>query len=134
MNEDAIAAELKAKLQVEEPAPEPAKEEPKTDERFLHDGLPLESRLEKQQWLDYFQVPSQARYDGKVDTWLQRVLDWARDEAGSSEYTDILRVISDQERILGSKIKPDRLATLARFATIRRQRIQLAEQERALYG
>lgn len=132
--ESKIAEALKAKLaQLEPVIEEKPKEEPKTDERFVHD-LPPENLLERQRWLDYFNVPSMSRREPQIDGWLTRVIDWARDEAGSSEYADMLRVIDDQERILGSKIKQDRLSTLARFAQIRVQRRKLLAEERAIYG
>jgi len=138
MDEEArIAAAIKERIDVPDPTPaisEEPKAPEKPDEQFLHDGLPLETMLEKQRWLDYFNVPSMSRREPQVDTWLTKVIDWARDEAGSSEYSDILRVINDQERTLGSKIKQDRLATLARFAQIRMTRRRLIEEERALYG
>ena len=84
--------------------------------------------------MDYFQIPSMSRHAPEVSQWIDEVVAWARDEAGSSEYTDILRVINDQERVMGNKLKPDRLLNLRQFVKINSQRRRLAEQERALYA
>lgn len=97
-------------------------------------GMTLENSLEKMKFFDYFQVKTADRRSPEAEVYLQKVLDWARDETGSSDYIDVLRAISDQERILGIKLQPDRLSRMYRFALIRSQRIRLAEEERALYG
>ena len=137
MDEQAIADKLAQK--VAEPIPPPVTETPEVKpvregEEFIHDNLPLENTLEKMQLLDHFRVPSEMRREANISTWLDRVVDWARDEAGSSDYTDLLRVIDDQERVLGSKMKQDRLLTLYQFVTINAQRKRLIQQERALYS
>ncbi len=112
-------------------APRP---EPKENEEFIHDNLPLEATLDKMKLLDYFEIPQTMRRESDIDKWMGRVMDWAKDEARSSDYTDILRVINDQERVMGNKLKPDRLMRLAQFVTINQQRKRLIEQERALYN
>lgn len=136
MDEAAIVAKLaeNANPVPDIPATAPiAPAEHDQDEGF-HDNLPLENTLEKLNLMDYFQIASQNRHSPEIQTWLNSVIDWARDEAGSSEYTDILRVINDQERVMGSKIKPDRLLRLWQFVKINTQRKRLIEQERVLYG
>lgn len=136
MNEDEIAAKLAAALDPPAPttAPElPAEPEPKQDEAF-HDNLPLETVVDKMKLHDYFEVPALARRSAEVETQLNRILDWARDESKSSEYSDLLRVISDQERIMGIKLKDNRMTKLFQYVTINSQRKRLMEAERALYN
>lgn len=137
MDEATIAAQLAEK--VAEPTPPPVTEtpeepkiQPKQDESF-HDNLPLETTLDKLKMLDYFEIPPLSRRSAEVDSQLSRIMDWAQQEAGSREYTDILRVINDQERVMGNKLKDNRLTRLYQFVTINAQRKRLIEQERALY-
>jgi len=135
MDEQAIVEKLAQNT--EQPQPEPVAPTPapvKEGEEFIHDNLPLENTLEKMKLLDHFNIPSEMRREAAISTWLDRVVDWARDEAGSSEFTDILRVIDDQERVLGTRVKQDRLMKLYQFVTIRSQRNKLAQMERTLYG
>ena len=132
-----IAADLAAKVNPVEPPAVEVSEEPKQpevpeDEAF-HDNLPLENTLEKIKLLDYFEIPQLARRSAEVDNQLSRIVDWAKDEAKSSEFTDILRILNDQERVLGTKLKDNRLTKLYQFVTINSQRKRLAEMERALY-
>lgn len=140
MDEAEIAAALAAKANpdptpdVETPQEPEKPAEPKNEDESFHDNLPLENTLEKMQLLDYFQVPQISRHSAEVQTWMNTVIEWARGEAGSREYTDVLRVINDQERIMGSKLKPDRLSRLAQYVKINSLRRQLIEKERALYG
>ena len=134
--EDQIVSQLSVPKEELTPVPpitpDPPKEEPKEDESF-HDNLPLENTLEKMRLMDYFEIPQISRYQPEVATWLDQVIEWARTEAGSSEFTDMLRIINDQERIMGNKLKQDRLSKLANFVKINSQRRKLAEMERALY-
>lgn len=138
MDEAQIAANLAASVNEPKPAtapelPSDPKPEPKVDEAF-HDNLPLETVVEKMKLQDYFELPQGIRRSAEVDTQINRIMEWAKDEAGSSEYTDMLRVINDQERIMGNKYKDNRLMRLFQFVTINAQRKRLMEQERVLYG
>lgn len=137
MQEDEIAKQLAAKV---DPVPPPATDAPETpvepekkDENF-HNNLPLENTFEKQQLMDYLMIPQISRHTQEIQQWTQEVLEWAKDESHSSEFADIVRVIDDQERIMGNKLKPDRLLRLRTFIKIHNQRKQLAARERALYG
>ena len=136
MNEEAIAAKLAEQAN---PVPAPPMTTPETpgepvkEDSDFHHNLPIENSVEKLNFMDYFQIPSQNRHAPEIATWLDTVMDWARDEAGSSDYNDMLRVINDQERVMGNKIKPDRLLRLWQFVKINSQRKKLIEQERALY-
>jgi hypothetical protein len=62
------------------------------------------------------------------------VYQWARDNAGESDINQLLRVISEQEMHMGSKLKPDRLRRLAEYVKISKIRQGLAIRERVLYG
>jgi len=135
MTEDEVAAQLAAKVAEPTTAPElpsDPKPEPKEDEAF-HDNLPLETVVSKMKLEDYFEIPLPARRSAEVEQQLNRIIDWARSETKSSEYSDIMRAISDQERIMGIKLKDNRLIKLYQFVTINSQRKRLMEQERALY-
>jgi glucose/arabinose dehydrogenase len=136
MNEDEVAAKLAATVDPPTTAPElpsDPKPEPREDEAF-HDNLPLETVMDKMKLQDYFEVPALARRSAEVETQLNRIVDWARDEARSSDYADILRVISDQERIMGIKLKDNRMTKLFQYVTINSQRKRLMEAERALFN
>lgn len=140
MNEDEIAENLRPKT---DPAEIPKdgwdkvrEEESRSqdeDGSFLHRMTP-EDRLERLRWFDYFGLAAAEARSAEAEKALTEILDWAANEAGSHEYTDMLRAISDQERILGIKLKPGRLSQLYQFAKIRKQRLRLLEQERAMYG
>jgi len=134
MNEDEIAAKLAAKTEPPVPppaAPEPEKPRENEDTKF-HDNLPLENTILKQQLLDYLKVPIESRHSAQVATWLDTVLNWAANEAGSHELQDILRVVREQEQFTGNTLKPDRLMRLNQFIKIRQARLKLAAQEQAL--
>lgn len=138
--EEQIVAELAANL----PKPEipengwDIRDEPKTeakpeDEQFI-DKMTPESTVEQMKLYDYFQLSSLDRANPDAQKYLKTVMDWARDEAKSSDYADMLRVINDQERVMGNLLKGSRLSNLYRFVTIRSQRNRLIQEERALYN
>jgi len=134
MDEKQIEEQLAQKTVAPTPQEQPEHiPDPNEDEAF-HNSLPLENTLEKIKFQDYFEIPSAARHSAEVATQLDRIIDWARDEAKSSDYNDILRVINDQERVMGSRLKDNRLMRLYQFVTVNTQRKRLMEQERALYN
>lgn len=110
------------------PNPEPPK-----DQGFVDTILP-EERLSQTQLLDYLRVPTQERHDPIIDDYIRTVYDWARDNAQSGDFNQLLRVISEQEMHMGSKLKPDRLRRLAEYVKINRLRQSLSAREQALYG
>lgn len=136
MNEDEIVASLAAEMpkpDIPENGWDGVKPDVPEDEQFLNKQSP-ESTLEQIKLFDYFQLNSMDRHAPEAQKYIQTVIDWARDEAKSSDYADILRVINDQERVMGSLLKGGRLSNLYRFVTIRSQRNRLIQEERALYG
>lgn len=137
MNEEQIQQKLASTIDdpvspTEPESPAEPRPEPKEDDVF-HDNLPLETTLDKMKLYDYFEIPQAGRHSAEVQTQMSRILDWARDEMKSSEYTDILRAITDQERVMGNRLKDNRLYRLYQYVVINSQRKKLAEQERALY-
>lgn len=128
-----IQAQLIAKMPSSQPS-EPMEHTPDEPGDPAPPGMTPEASLDRIKLLDYFGISSIDRHSPEADNYLTKIMEWARDEAGSSEYTDILRVISDTERTLGIRFKEGRLTTLFRLVTIRHARNQLAEQERALYN
>lgn len=100
---------------------------------FVDKMLP-EERFTQQELLDYLQVPSQERHSPIIEDYIKTVYQWARDNAGESDINQLLRVISEQEMHMGSKLKPDRLRRLAEYVKISKIRHGLAIRERALYG
>lgn len=137
MDEQAIVADLAAQLPKQE-IPNDGwdkvrAEENKPDQEFL-DKISPENTMEKMKMFDYFELSQMDRHAPEAEKYLTSIMDWAKDEAKSSDYADILRVINDQERILGSRLKGNRLSTLYRFVTIRNNRNRLIQEERALYG
>jgi hypothetical protein len=131
--ETKIAQELANKLPQAAPLlggyPE---EKPEVQPEFVDKMLP-EERLTQQELLDYLQVPSQDRHNPITADYIQTVYQWARDNAGEADINQLLRVISEQEMHMGSKLKPDRLRRLAEYVKITRIRKGLAARERALY-
>lgn len=134
MSEDQIAAALAARLEepvVEEPV---IKEQaPEAPQDFVDKMLP-EEQLTRNRLLDWFEIPMHERHTTKTDRWINDIYAWARETAGSGEYTDLLRVINEQEQIMGSRMKPGRVVKLYKYIQISRLRRQLANQERLLYG
>jgi hypothetical protein len=131
-----IAADLAAALPkpvIPENGWDGVKPEVPEDEQFLNKQSP-ESSLEKIKLFDYFELSQLDRHAPEAEKYLQRIIDWAKDEAKSSDYADILRVINDQERVMGNKLKSNRLSNLHRFVAIRATRNRLIQEERALYN
>jgi len=132
--ETKIAQELANKLPQEGPMlgnyPEP---EPVEQPEFVDKMLP-EERFTQGELLDYLQIPTHQRHDPVVEDYIKTVYQWARDNAQSGDINQLLRVISEQEMHMGSKLKPDRLKRLAEYVKISKIRQGLAIRERALYG
>ena len=141
MDEKEIQEQLADKVKSTDPIPEDGwskvreqeAESHNEDQQALHRMTP-EDRLQRLRWFDYFGLAASEARSAEAEKALTEILDWAATEAGSHEYTDMLRAISDQERVLGIKLEPGRLTKLYNFAKIRRMRLRLIEQERALYG
>lgn len=134
MNEEQIAAELARRT--EEPVAEPTAAEPVQPEApqdFVDKMLP-EEQLTRNQLYDWFEVPMAERHHPDVERYINDIYAWARDNAGSGDYTELLRVISQQEQILGSRNKPGRVAKLYKYIKIAQLRQKLANEERLLYG
>jgi hypothetical protein len=134
MDETKLAAALAEK--VAEPVPAPTETQPETPDEpqnFVDKLLPEET-FTAQQLLDYLQVPTAERHNAIIDNYILTVYQWARDNAGSGDITQLIRVISEQEQHMGSKLKPNRLAKLAEYIKISKIRQQLAVRERELYG
>lgn len=135
MTETEIAQQLAQKVEPTQPIanyPEPptAPEEP---QNFVDKLLP-EEQLTRSQLLDYFAIPISDRNDPMVADYLNTVYEWARTDSGAGDLNELLRVISEQEMHMGSKLKPDRLKRLGEYVKISRIRQQLAARERMLYG
>lgn len=132
--EEQIAAELARR--VEEPVTPDVPTAPlipAEPQNFLDKLLP-EEQMTAMKIMDYLSVPTIARHDMMVDDYVKTVYEWARDNAGSSDMSQLIRVISEQEQHMGSKLKPDRLRRLAEYVKISRLRVNLAARERELYG
>lgn len=132
MNEQEIAAELARRI--EEPivpaAPIVTSSEP---QNFVDKLLP-EEQMTAMQIMDYLQIPTASRHDPMVDDYVRTVYEWARDNAGTGDMAQLIRVISEQEMHMGSKLKPNRLQRLAEYVKISKIRMNLAARERELYG
>jgi hypothetical protein len=132
-NETKIAQDLANKLPQTPPMlggyPEVT---PEVQPQFVDKMLP-EEHLTQLQLLDYLQVPSQERHNPIVEDYIRTVYQWARDNAGEGDINQLMRVISEQEMHMGSKLKPDRLRRLAEYVKISKIRQGLAARERALY-
>lgn len=136
MDESQIEADLKAKLpkpDIPENGWDGVKPPEKTDQSFL-ESLPIENSLEKMKLFDYFELSPLDRKAPQASKYLTAVVQWAQKEAGSDDYYEILKVVNEQERVMGNLLKQGRLSNLYKFATIRNQRRQLDIQERVLYG
>lgn len=140
MDETEIAATLAAKLEeAERPeTPEPAQPEiprvPEKQDEAFHDNLPLEDVMGKMQIMDFFEIPQATRRTAEVNDQINRIISWAKDEAKSSDVTEMMRVIREQETMMGSRLKEQRVYKLYQYVKIHEIRKQLAEKERALYG
>jgi hypothetical protein len=131
--ETKIASELSSRLPQTQPVLNGYPESiPDVQPDFVDKMLP-EERLTQQELLDYLQVPSHQRNDPMIQDYIQTVYLWARDNAGEGDIHQLLRIISEQEMHMGSKLKSDRLRRLAEYVKISRIRQSLAARERALY-
>jgi len=134
MTEEQIAATLAQRT--EEPVVEqPVIEErpPEAPQEFVDKMLP-EEQLTRNQLYDWFEVQMAERHHPEVERYINEIYAWARDNAGSGDFTELLRVINQQEQILGTKNKPGRVARLYKSIKIAQLRQRLANEERLLYG
>lgn len=132
MSEEQIAAELAARLEEPAVAETPVQTQPEAPQDFVDKMLP-EEQLTRNQLLDWFAVPMHERHQPDVERYINDIYAWARQNAGSGEYAELLRVINEQEQILGSRNKPGRVAKLYKYIKINQLRQKLAAEERALY-
>lgn len=134
MTEDQIAAELASRLE------EPAAEEPVIKEqspeapRDFVDKMMPEDYVTRGRLMDWFEIPMHERHSPEVDRYINDIYSWARDNAGTGEFHDLLRIINEQEQIMGSRAKPGRVAKLYKYIKISQLRRELANRERLLYG
>jgi len=133
MSEDEVAKNLADSLPQEEARDYSYKDPVPEDQNFV-DKMTPEEQLTRGQLMDYFDIPMHERHGPKVDNWINEIYAWAREQAGSGEYHDLLRVINEQEMHMGSKLKPQRTYRLYEYIKIARIRKQLAERERLIYG
>ena len=127
-----LADNLPAHVPLEGAYPE-IKPEQDANNNFLDKMLP-EERLTQIQLLDYLQIPTAQRHDPIVDDYVNTIYAWARDNAGSGDFNQLLRVISEQEQHMGIRLSPNRLQRLAEYVKISNLRKNLAIRERNLYG
>jgi hypothetical protein len=133
VTEEQIAAELAAKLEEPAVAEAPVDIQPEEPQNFVDKLLP-EEQLTRSQLYDWFEVPMHERHQPDVERYINDIYAWARDNAGSGEFHELLRVINEQEQIMGSRNKPGRVARLYKYIKISQLRQKLAAQERVLYG
>jgi hypothetical protein len=133
VDENQIANELADKLPKEEIRDYSYPEPENPDQNFI-DKMTPEEQLTKGKLLDFFNIPVQQRHDIVTENWANEIYAWARDAAGSGEFSDLLRVIHEQETFLGTPLKEDRMKKLYTYIKINKIRKQLADQEKALYG
>lgn len=133
MNEDAIAQELASKLPNDGPVDYSYPDPPTQAEEFVDKMLP-EEILTQRELMDYLGVTMQDRHSPMVSDYMKTVYEWAREQAGTGDINHLLRVISEQEQHMGSRLKGDRLRRLGEYIKISRIRQSLAARERALYG
>lgn len=132
MDETQIVETLKQNVPTPEPEvrPEPEITEPEP----MHNGLPLETALARNELFDYFDIKSYEKRSPEVVQWVDTVLEWAKETAQSSELAEVLRVIGRQERIMGSNSKPGRLFQVYKYIRLHNQSKAIDEKMRALYG
>lgn len=134
MEEAQIASELASTIPKENspitnpaPLPEPEESEP------LHNGLPLESSLQRYELMDFFELPPSYRMNPEVIQQIDSIIGWAKEE-GSPDLANILHLINRHETLLGSRHKPGRIAKLNRYISLRNQSRVLDEKTRSLYA
>ena len=135
-NEEQIVQQLASTIEPHVPIssayPEP-QPEPNANNNFLDKMLP-EERLTQMQLLDYLSIPTAQRHDPVVSDYVNTVYAWARDNAQSGDFSQLLRVISEQEGHMGIRLKENRLQRLAEYVKISNLRKNLSIRERNLYG
>lgn len=136
MTEAEVAAQVALNTEPSRPIPSEYPEPPVASEdsnsNFVDKMLP-EEQLTATQIMDYLQIPFERRHDPDTERRVQSIYQWARENAGTNDLPQLLRVISEQEMHLGSKLKPDRVRRLAEYISINKMRQNLAARERLLY-
>jgi len=132
-NETKIAQDLANTLPKSEPMVGGYPEDKPVEQPEFVDKMLPEDHGKIRDILDYLQFPVHDRSNPIVDDYARTVYEWARDNAGTGDMAQLIRVISEQEMHMGSKLKPDRLKRLAEYVKINRIRQNLAARERALY-
>ena len=132
MQEEQIAQQLAQKLPKSEPELNPQYPDPEDNPETGRTGLmPLENSQLTYEMADYFNLGG-ARQNAEVQSQLNEIIQWAKQNAESPDLAGILRTLRHTETILGTTLKPDRMARLYRYTRIQQQKSLLAERERAL--
>jgi hypothetical protein len=133
MTEEQIAAELAKRTESPVVAETPKPQTPEEPQEFVDKMLP-EEMLTRNRLYDWFEVSMAERHRPDVERYINDIYSWARESAGSGDFSELLRVINEQEQIMGSKNKPGRVARLYKYIKIAQLRSKLATEERLLYG
>jgi len=136
MDEATIQAQLSQGMPTEEPAttsPRPPADDP-IDPDALHNNLPLENAITRNEVMDYFNLNSRERMSEDMKTRVDAIVQWARETTGSTELVDIFQAIRRQEGRMGIRFAPNKIDRLVRHIVLDRQISALNEKQRALYG
>lgn len=104
------------------------------DREPLHNNLPLEGAITKQELMDYFNLSPTLRHGAETAQAIETIMEWAKTDSGSTDLAALLKSIRFAELGLGSTLKPDRLQRLYRFVRLNQQHALLNEKMRALYA
>lgn len=134
MDEKEIAEKVAQNLPKSEPDLTPGYPTPETPDNPGSPYQPLEGTLLTNELMDYFNIGTGPRQSAELKDQMGTILLWARQNAEAPDLAGVLRTLRHTETILGSTLKPDRLARLYRYVRIQQQKSLIAEKERALYG
>jgi hypothetical protein len=135
MNESQIAKSLaEANIEVETPVIEDNLQPEIKEVEALHNNLPLDNMVLKQQVMQMMGVPAMQQSSTEIIDMVNYILRWAADNSASNEMIDILETISRQTRMMGIRHKDDKMARLYRYVKLNNQRASVELQMRELYG
>lgn len=106
-----------------------------SDPDGLHNNLPLDNISLRYELMDYFNVGVGLRHSSETQEQINTIMQWAVDETGSTNISEVLKQLNLQEAALGTRLKGDRLLRVYRYVRIAQQkRVLDAKMEAMIYA
>ncbi len=132
-SEAEVAAQVAQNIPQEEHTPAPEVEDTPKEPAYhlidVTDDAALSLRL-----MDYLALAPTDRYNERAQTQLRGILNWVANTVQSAEAADILLMVQRIERELGIRARPNRLALLYKFVTLKQQTATIEKEMAVLKG